>query len=106
MGLAVCCSKQAEPCPACPQQQLKNPKDREVRQKRRRRRNNGRDGVRDELEEGRRRGVGDGGGGGVSSRVMLKGRRAAREAGCYGLFSPGVGATWTRCALPSAQAST
>lgn len=40
------------------------------------------------------------------SRVVLRGRRAAREAGCYGLFSPGVGATWTRCALPSAPTST
>ena len=52
------------------------------------------------------RGGGVGGGGGVFSRVVLRGRRAAREAGCYGLFSPGVGATWTRCALPSAPAST
>lgn len=30
---------------------------------------------------------------GVFSRVMLRGRRAARKAGCYGLFSPGVGPT-------------
>lgn len=76
-----------------------------VRQKRR---NNGRDGVRDELEGGS--GVEGVGacymeGGGVFSRVMLGGRRAARKAGCYGLFSPGVGVTWTRCALPSAPAS-
>lgn len=45
------------------------------------------------------------GGGGVSSKVILRGRRAAREAGCYGLFSPGLGATCTRCALPSAPSS-
>lgn len=37
----------------------------------------------------------------VFSGVELGGRRAAREAGCYGLFSPGVGTAWTRCALPS-----
>lgn len=63
--------------------------------------NNDGDGVRR-----RRADEGIGAGGGVSSRVMLRGRRAAREAGCYGLFSPGVGAMWTRCALPSAPAST
>lgn len=58
--------------------------------------------VRDETEEeeGRRGVVGDGAR--VFSGVVLAGRRAAREAGCYGLFSPGVGTAWTRCALPSA----
>jgi len=64
------------------------------------------DGLRGEMEEGRRtRRRGDEGTRGVFSRVMLRGRRAAREAGCYGLFSSGVGATWTRCALPSAPAA-
>lgn len=52
-GGVMCCSKQAEHSPKRPAQQLKIPKDRCVNPKRRR--NNGRDGMRDEMEEGRRR---------------------------------------------------
>lgn len=56
-GRVVCCSKQAGPSPNCPLQQLKSPKDRYGSPERRR--NNGGDGVRDEMEEGRRRRRGD-----------------------------------------------
>lgn len=101
----ACCSKQAEPCPTCALQMLQFLKlDRGG--------GGSMTGVEWEMSwRGRKlEGVGaqylEEQGGGVFSRVTLRGRRAAREAGCYGLFSPGVGAMQPRCALPSAPAST